>query len=108
VKPLVIAEEAEHELAGSVAFYEKRQFVGRLCQTPTMDLAWRFTETPYNEIARASDRWPVGKYGSGHYRMERFQFIIHYLDMPDRIWIVAFAHTSRKPNYWKRRIPWAG
>jgi hypothetical protein len=24
VKPLVIAEEAEHELAGSVAFYEKR------------------------------------------------------------------------------------
>jgi tetratricopeptide (TPR) repeat protein len=25
VKPLVIAQEAEHELAGSVAFYEKRQ-----------------------------------------------------------------------------------
>jgi hypothetical protein len=40
--------------------------------------------------------------------MERFPFIIHYLDMPDRIWIVAFAHTSRKADYWKRRIPWAG
>ena len=40
-----------------VAFYEKRRICrARLCQTPTMDLAWRFTETPYNEIARAPDR----------------------------------------------------
>jgi hypothetical protein len=73
-----------------------------------MDLAWRFTETPYNEIARAPDRWPVGKYGSRHYLMERFPIIVHYLDMPDRICIVAFAHTSRKPNYWKTRIARAG
>jgi hypothetical protein len=39
--------------------------------------------------------------------MQRFPFVIYYLDMPDRIWIVAFAHASRKPNYWKTRIPWA-
>jgi hypothetical protein len=34
----------------------------------------------------------------------RFPFIIHYVDLPDSVWIVAFAHTSRKPGYWQKRL----
>jgi toxin ParE1/3/4 len=100
VKPLVIEEEAESELAGSVAFYEERRTgLGLDFERATRDALKRIASTP--------DRWPPGKYGTRHYVMERFPFVVHYLDMPDRIWIVAFAHTSRKPNYWKTRIPWA-
>ena len=99
MKPLVIEEHAELELAGSVAFYEeKKSGLG-------LDFE-RATREALNRIASSPDQWAAGKYGTRHYLMERFPFIIHYLDMPDRIWIVAFAHTSRKPNYWKRRIPW--
>ena len=98
MKPLVIEEEAELELAGSVAFYEQRQ------SGLGLDFE-RATRNALKRIAGSPDRWPVGKYGTRHYLMERFPFIIHYLDMPERIWIVAFAHTSRKPNYWRRRIP---
>lgn len=36
--------------------------------------------------------------------MERFPFAIHYVDLADRIWVVAFAHTSRAPNYWTPRL----
>jgi toxin ParE1/3/4 len=101
VKPLVIEEEAESELAGSVAFYEERR--------PGLGLDFeRATRDALKRIASTPDLCPPGKYGTRHYVMERFPFVVHYLDMPDRIWIVAFAHTSRKPNYWKTRIPWAG
>ena len=100
MKPLHIAEEAEYELAGSVAFYEKRQ------SGLGLDFE-RAAQRVLKKIASSPDRWPVGKYGTRHYLMQRFPFVIHYLDTPDRIWIVAFAHTSRKPNYWKTRIPWA-
>ena len=100
MKPLIVAQEAEHELAGSVAFYENREAgLG-------LDFE-RAAQRVLKKIASSPDRWPAGKYGTRHYLMQRFPFVIHYLDMPDRIWIVAFAHTSRKPNYWKTRIPWA-
>ena len=36
--------------------------------------------------------------------MARFPFTIRYLELQDCIWIVAFAHTSRKPGYWKARL----
>jgi hypothetical protein len=100
VKLLIIEEAAELELTGSVAFYEEKQLgLG-------LDFE-RATQAALKRIASSADTWPAGKYGTRHYRMERFPFLIHYLDMPDRIWIVAFAHTSRKPHYWKSRVPWA-
>ena len=100
MKLLITEEEAERELAGFVAFYEQRQ--------SGLGLEFeRATRQALKKIGSAPDRWPVDKQGTRHYLMERFPFIIHYLDMPDRIWIVAFAHTSRKPSYWKTRIPWA-
>jgi hypothetical protein len=27
-----------------------------------------------------------------------------YVLQPDRVWIVAVAHLSRKPGYWARRL----
>jgi toxin ParE1/3/4 len=98
VKPLFVEEEAELELFGSIAFYEERMSgLGLDFETAT--------RRALKIISRAPERWPIGKHGTRRYVMRRFPFVIHYLDMPDRIWIVAFAHTSRKPNYWKARLP---
>ena len=96
MKPLIV-EEAELELFGSIAFYEERM----------SGLGLDFeaaTRRAMKIIASAPERWPIGKHGTRRHVMTRFPFIIHYLDMPDKIWIVAFAHTSRKPNYWKGRL----
>jgi toxin ParE1/3/4 len=97
VKPLLVEEEAELELFGSVAFYEERM--------PGLGLDFEAaTRRALKIIASAPERGPVGKHGTQRYVMRRFPFIVHYLDKPDKIWIVAFAHTSRKPGYWKARI----
>lgn len=40
------------------------------------------------------------------FRMERFPFHLFYLHVPSsgRITILAVAHTSRRPGYWKSRF----
>ena len=38
------------------------------------------------------------------FRTRRFPYRIVYELQPDRIWIVAVAHLSRRPGYWARRL----
>jgi toxin ParE1/3/4 len=38
------------------------------------------------------------------YVVPRFPYLIFYLDSPGRVRILAVAHTSRRPGYWKTRI----
>lgn len=33
----------------------------------------------------------------------RFPFAIVYLDLPDRVWIVAVMHFKQRPGYWVGR-----
>jgi len=97
VKPLVIEEEAELELAGSVSFYEERK-AGLGLEFATA------VRQALKKISEAPDRWPSGKHGTRRYVMWRFPFIIHYVEMPDKLWVVAFAHAKRKPGYWAKRL----
>jgi len=97
VKPLVIEEEAEAELDGSISFYRSRMRGLGL----DFENAARYA---LRAIVRAPERGSIGKHGTQRYVMKRFPFVVHYLDMPDKIWIVAFAHTSRRPGYWKSRL----
>lgn len=33
-----------------------------------------------------------------------FPYSVVYLDLPDRIWIVAVRHAKRRPGYWRDRL----
>ena len=97
MKPVIIEEEAERELAESVTFYEQRRVgLGLEFEAAAREAVHAIHKMPERIAAR--------KDGTRRYVMRRFPFIIHYLDMPDYLWIVAFAHTSRKPNYWRTRM----
>jgi hypothetical protein len=37
--------------------------------------------------------------------MERFPYLIFFLELPDCFWIAAIAHGARQPDYWKERKP---
>jgi hypothetical protein len=45
-----------------------------------------------------------GLRGTFSFRTKRFPFRMVYVLQPDRVWIVAVAHLSRKPGYWARRL----
>jgi toxin ParE1/3/4 len=97
MKPVTIDREAEAELVESVAFYESR----------SAGLGLEFEAAARAAVKRIQDApemYPVQKNGARRFVMNRFPFIIHYVDLPDSIWIVAFANTSRKPGYWLKRL----
>ena len=43
--------------------------------------------------------------GTRFYSLRRFPYMIIYRESPVRIHVVAVSHTSRRPGYWRRRIP---
>jgi toxin ParE1/3/4 len=54
-------------------------------------------------ILRAPERWPIDASGLRRYRLRRFPFLILYNIKPSIVQIIAVAHASRNPGYWKYR-----
>jgi hypothetical protein len=54
-------------------------------------------------ILEAHDRWPIDEIGFHRYRLHRFPFVIVYNNTPATVQIIAVAHASRRPSYWKNR-----
>ena len=97
MKPVIIEEEAERELIAAADFYERE----RAGLGAEFESAARGT---VRVIQTDPERHPLQKRGVRRCVMQRFPFVIHYMDLPDVVWIIAFAHTSRKPNYWMPRL----
>jgi plasmid stabilization system protein ParE len=60
-------------------------------------------ETAVDQILQSPDRWPAYLYGTRYRVLRRFPFILVYRQLVDRLEVVAVAHASRRPGYWKRR-----
>jgi toxin ParE1/3/4 len=55
------------------------------------------------QIAQSPGRWPIYLHGTRYRLLRRFRFILVYRQHGNRLQVVAVAHGSRKPAYWKRR-----
>jgi len=56
-------------------------------------------------IIESPQRWPMGPYGTRRFLLRRFPFFLIYRERsPREIQIVAVAHTSRRPGYWRQRM----
>jgi toxin ParE1/3/4 len=92
--------EAEAELQASVSFYRERG---------GPRLADRFkehVEAGFKAILANPERFPPIRDipGMQKFRLKHFPFSLLYIQRPDYVWIVAIAHGSRKPGYWKHRV----
>jgi plasmid stabilization system protein ParE len=57
------------------------------------------------QIIQAPRRWAAGSYSTRRFLLKRFPFLLIYRERKSAgIQIVAVAHTSRKPEYWKSRL----
>lgn len=88
--------EAELEILDAVTFYKER--AGDLA----MDFYAEFKQAR-EEIAAFPEFW--GLVGGGYRRklLERYPYGIIYRVEGEVILIVALAHTSRRPEYWRGR-----
>ena len=56
-------------------------------------------------IQQNPEMWPKRSRDVRRYLVERFPYVIHFKIMDDCVKIIAVAHTSRRPDYWKKRKP---
>ncbi|MFZ0773756.1 MAG: type II toxin-antitoxin system RelE/ParE family toxin [Candidatus Sulfotelmatobacter sp.] len=72
------------------------------------DAARRFdaeVERALAQIVQAPRRWAIGPHSTRRFLLRQFPFTLIYRERPSGvIQIVAVAHTSRKPGYWRRRL----
>src|SRR4051794_17869130 len=97
---LTLHSEALAELQDSVSFYRHRG---------GDHLANRFkhhVEAGFHAIVANPARFPPVKEipGVRRFRLKHFPFALLYVTRPASIWILAVAHGSRKPGYWKYRV----
>ena len=96
MKPVVIHTEAESELWQAVDFYEER--------APGLGLDFEGEiRRIIASIQEAPKRYPKGKHGTRRCVTPRFPYAVFYIELTEIIWVVAFAHTSRRPYYWVGR-----
>ena len=60
-------------------------------------------EQAIETILEAPQRWPKDQDGFRQYQLRRFPFVLFYRATAEAVEIIAVAHASRKPGYWKFR-----
>jgi toxin ParE1/3/4 len=98
MKPAQFHPDAEDEAREVAAHYENmRAGFGADFQAELDAALTRIRENPLLYAAE-----------SGAIRvcaLRGFPYSVFYEDQPDRVWIAAVGHHSRRPGYWARRRP---
>ena len=100
--PLRISEEAEAEMAEAARWYE----------THRVGLGMEFVEAVDYAVAEIAETPGMGSPVPGiadetvrRRAVHRFPYHVVYVELPDRLQILAVAHDRRRPAYWVGRLP---
>lgn len=98
MKPFTIHADAETELRGAMEYYERQRVgLGREFREEFEATLERVRQNPYLYAAEDES-------GARYCPLRRFQYTLVYLDLDDRIWLVAVAHQRRRLGYWAGRL----
>jgi toxin ParE1/3/4 len=91
-------EEAAAEYDAAFDWYRERSPDAALKFDAEVDRALAY-------IIEAPRRWAIGPHSTRRFLLRQFPFTLIYRERASgNIQIVAVAHTSRKPGYWKQRL----
>jgi plasmid stabilization system protein ParE len=89
--------EAEQELYEAAARYES--------EVP--ELGFRFIDEVERVVRLLLERPELGSRLDGelrHFVLRRFPFSVVYAGISDVVYVLAVAHGSREPGYWRPRV----
>jgi toxin ParE1/3/4 len=91
-------EEASAEYDAAFDWYQEHSVDAALKFDSEMDRALR-------QIKQAPQRWVSGSHATRRFLLRQFPFVLIYRERPSAsIQIIAVAHTSRRPGYWRKRL----
>jgi toxin ParE1/3/4 len=97
VKRVIIHTEAIREFDSAIAYYEAQK-VGL-----GLDLLSEVEQTLGNIQQNPNLGTQHTIAGVRRYVLQRFPYLVFYVEFEEFIWIMAIAHGKRKPDYWKKR-----
>ncbi|HEY3763157.1 MAG TPA: type II toxin-antitoxin system RelE/ParE family toxin [Verrucomicrobiae bacterium] len=96
MKPVVELAAATSELEQAIAWYEQHESgLGERLYVAFQEARLFIRRHP--SMGTRFD------HGTRKWRVRNFPYKVIYIDLPDEILIVAFAHDSRRPGYWSDR-----
>jgi toxin ParE1/3/4 len=95
-RPLEFHPEAEEDYRGAYSWYCERSF-------PVAERFESAIERALGHIGESPDRWPIHYSQFRKYTLFEFPYKIIYRSDSSRTFVLAIAHGSRKPEYWKKR-----
>ena len=99
MKPFIIHGDAEAELIEAIQRYEsQREGLGGEFREEFETALESVCQNPFLYAAEEES-------GVRYCPVNRFSYKLVYLDLEDRIWVMAVAHHRRRPRYWARRKP---
>ena len=101
MKPLLIEPEAEAELRAAIKWYERERVgLGDELWSDVQQALRMISENPSIGAAVQRIRVPGG---ARRLPVRRFPYFVIYRERLEHIQIVAVAHQSRRPGYWRVR-----
>lgn len=98
MKTLAFHPDAKAELREAVEFYEgRRAGLGREFRINIEQALERISNAPRRNAfyKQTPIRFCL---------IRRFPYAVYFAEQPNRIWIVAIAHGSKRPGYWRYRM----
>jgi toxin ParE1/3/4 len=100
--PVTISEEADAEMAEAARWYEAHR----------VGLGTEFLQAVDDAVVRIAEAPALGSPVPGvadetirRRAVRRFPYHVVYVELPDRLQVLAFAHDRRRPAYWVGRLP---
>jgi len=101
-QPLRISEEADAAMVEAARWYERNRIGLGLEFLAAVDAA----VTRVEENPRIGSRTPgVDDEDIRRVFVRRFPYHVVYIELPDRLQVLAVAHDRRRPGYWLARLP---
>ena len=96
--PVEFHPDALEELADAACYYESRQSgLGKRFHSLVQQIETEISEHPETGF--------IHDHETRMRLVRKFPFGVIFKTYADHVFIVAVAHLSRKPGYWRRRLP---
>jgi len=102
MSPVRLSPEAVAELTQAEEWYQGRAGLGAEFVRAVRAAAARIASRPRSFPMPA---FVPAEAGVRHCSLERFPYMIYFVELDSEIRILAVAHIRRRPGYWKSRIP---
>jgi toxin ParE2 len=92
-----VLDEASEEVDAATRWYARRSWSAAAGFVAAY-------ESALSQIERMPYAWPPYRWNTRRFLLHRYPYHVVYWVDPDRVVVIAVAHMSRRPDYWRDRL----